>query len=243
MAAMAVTMRTESVPTPDGPMDLHVWLPATGSGPGVLLLQEIFGVGVYLRGVAERLADLGYVVGAPDVFWRIERNYVSDHTPEGLERSIGMMPKFDFPQGVADCVDALDTLAALPEVARAGGRVGVMGFCLGGGLAWFIAARSSRPAAVVAYYGSAIADGIEHAPHIAVPTLLHFGGNDPYIPNEVVEAVKAACAGKDHFEIHVQPDAGHAFDNFDAPMFHQPEAAAAAWAITTGFLQRHLPVG
>ena len=73
------TTRTDTVTVDDGTFDLHVWVPEAGHGPGLLLLQEIFGVGAYLRAVAERLVALGYVVGAPDVFWRIERNWASSH--------------------------------------------------------------------------------------------------------------------------------------------------------------------
>ena len=103
----------------------------------MLLIQEIFGVGAYIRAVGERLAALGYVVGAPDVFWRIQPNWESDHTPEGVEASLGMVQKFDFPQGVADCVAALHALEELPEVQ---GGVGVVGFCLGGTLGYLTAA-------------------------------------------------------------------------------------------------------
>ena len=79
------TTRTDQVVVDGGAFDLHVWLPESGTGPGVLLIQEIFGVGAYIRAVGERLATLGYVVGAPDVFWRIQPNWESDHTPEGVE--------------------------------------------------------------------------------------------------------------------------------------------------------------
>ena len=81
--------RTESVETPDGSFDLTVWLPADGTGPGLLLIQEIFGVSDYIRAVADDLAGLGYVVGAPDLFWRLEPGYQADHDQEGLTRSLG----------------------------------------------------------------------------------------------------------------------------------------------------------
>jgi carboxymethylenebutenolidase len=156
-----------------------VWTPETGAGPGLLLIQEIFGVGPYIRAVAERLAELGYVVGAPDVFWRIQRNCESDHSPEGLDASIAMMPKFDFPQGVADCVSALHRLEELPEVA---GGVGVIGFCLGGSLG-FLTAAVGDPACCVSYYGSGIAGMLDQLDNIQCPVLFHFGDADAYIPS------------------------------------------------------------
>lgn len=230
--------RTVPVPCEGGEMDLFLWTPPSGHGPGVLLLQEIFGVGTYLRGVAARLTALGYVVGAPDVFWRIERGYVSEHTPEGLERSLGMMPRFmpQFAQGVDDCVAALGALRALPEVR---GGTGVLGFCLGGTLAWMVAAQAD-PDVCVSYYGSGVHQARGLAAAISCPTLLHFGAQDAYIPDAQVDEVRAALTGQHRFDVRVW-DAGHAFDNDDAPMFHQPEAAAAAWKVTTAFLAEHLP--
>ena len=132
-----MTTRTDQVTVGDGAFDLHVWLPEAGSGPGILLIQEIFGVGPYIRAVGERLAGLGYVVGAPDVFWRIQRNWESGHDEQGLNDSLGMISKFDFAKGIEDCVAALDALRDEPEVT---GGVGVMGFCMGGLLTYHVAA-------------------------------------------------------------------------------------------------------
>ena len=132
------TTRTDQVTVDDGSFDLHVWLPEAGHGPGMLLLQEIFGVGTYIRAVADRLAGLGYVVGAPDVFWRIQRNWEAGHDEAGLNESLGMISKFDFATGMADCVAALERLRDEPEVQ---GGTGVMGFCLGGLLTYQVAAQ------------------------------------------------------------------------------------------------------
>lgn len=233
-------LRTETVTVPDGSFDLHVWTPAAGSGPGLLLLQEIFGVGPYLRDVAERLAALGYVVGAPDVFWRQQRNWEADHDEEGLQASFGLVGAFfgAFDNGVGDCVAAFDRLNELDDVV---GAPGVIGFCLGGLLAYHVAACAS-PAVAVSYYGSNIAASLELAGRISCPILFHFGDSDPYIPNEQVAAITEAFAGNDRATIEVH-HAGHAFDNHRAPMFHNPEAAAEAWASTAAFLGRHLPAG
>src|ERR1700677_1789016 len=122
--------RVESVEVPDGTFALPVWLADAGSGPpGLLLIQEIFGISAYIRAVAEDLAGLGYVVAAPDLFWRIEPGFDAKHDQEGLARSLEMGQRFDVEQGVADSVTALDHLRRLLEVE---GGVGVIGFCLGG---------------------------------------------------------------------------------------------------------------
>ena len=239
IGVMAITTRTDRVVVDGGEFDLHLSLPEGGSGPGIVLLQEIFGVGTYIRQRAADLAALGYVVGAPDLFWRLEPNFVAEHDEAGLQTSFAMMGRFDFAVGTADCVAALRHLQALPGT---GGQVATMGFCLGGGLA-FLAAADGDPACCVSYYGSAVAPNIERAADVTCPILFHFGGADPYLPAEQVEVVQAAFAGRVDAEVVVQAGAGHAFDNFAAPMFTNPSAAAAAWPVTVDFLHRHLPVG
>ena len=229
--------RVESVETPDGSFDLTVWLPAEGAGPGLLLIQEIYGVSDYIRAVADDLAGLGYVVGAPDLFWRLEPGYQAAHDDAGLTRSLEMGSRFDAAQGVADSAAALEQLASLPEVE---GGLGVIGFCLGGAIAYFLAGQI-EVAAVVSFYGSGIADNLDTLDRINSPLQFHFGGSDPYIPRDQVARVEAAAAGRDNVEIHVEEDAGHAFHNRKAPMFHVPEPAARAWRRTEEFLQRHLP--
>lgn len=239
---MSSTLRTDRVTVADGSFELHVWVPAKGRGPGIVLFQEIFGVGPYIRAVGARLADLGYVVAAPDVFWRLERNWESDHTPEGLTSSIGLVGRFDFPTGIGDCVAAVARTADLPEVA---GGLGLMGFCLGGLLTYHVAARTCgtplMPKAAVSYYGSNIAASLDLASKITCPIMFHFGGNDAYIPNEQVDAIKAAFAGRPDASVQIESDAGHAFDNHEAAMFHNAEAAKRAWAKTTAFFAAQLP--
>jgi carboxymethylenebutenolidase len=230
--------RVESVQTPDGSFDLTVWVPDAGSGPCLLLLQEIYGVGEYIRAVAADLAQLGYVVGAPDLFWRLEPRYSAIHDASGLTRSLELASRFDMESGVADTVAALRHLAALPEVD---GGTGMIGFCFGGSVAYLAAARSS-PDVVVSFYGSAVPSALELLDSISCPLQMHFGGNDPYIPRDQVKAVEDAAAGRPNVELHVEEDAGHAFHNRVAPMFYQPEPASRAWQRTEEFLRRRLPV-
>jgi carboxymethylenebutenolidase len=132
----------------------------------------------------------------------------------------------------------LGHLAALPEVR---GGLGIVGFCLGGSIAYFVAARAQADA-VVSFYGSAVPDHLDALARISAPIQFHFGGNDPYIPRAAVARVEEAVGGRENAEIHVEEDAGHAFHNRKAPMFHQPEPAARAWRRAEDFLARHLPV-
>jgi carboxymethylenebutenolidase len=234
---VAMSSRVESVEVPGGSFDLPVWLPDSGSGPGLLLIQEIFGISDYIRAVAEDLAGLGYVVAAPDLFWRIEPGFDAAHDQDGLARSLEMGQRFDAEQGVADSVAALDHLAELPEVD---GGLGVIGFCLGGTIAYFVAGQA-EVAAVVSYYGSGVPDNLELLEQISSPVQFQFGGSDGYISREQVARVEEAAAGKPNVEVHVEEDAGHAFHNRKSAMFHMPEPAERAWQRTEEFLRRHLP--
>ena len=237
---MAAAPRIESVSVDDGTFDLHVVAPESGAGgPGILLLQEIFGVNDFLLGKAADLAELGYVVACPDVFWRIERNVALPHDEESLGKAFGYMERFntvDMAVTAADLLAALAALRALPEVR---GGAAAMGYCLGGRLAYEVAAAGD-PDACVSYYGAGIADRLDDADRITCPVLFHFGGNDPFIPNEQADAVATAFAGRDDVEVVVQPDAGHAFENLLAPAFGDAGAASRSWPVTVSFLERTL---
>jgi carboxymethylenebutenolidase len=230
--------RVESVQTTDGPFDLTVWLPDAATGPGLLLIQEIYGVSDYIRAVAEDLAGLGYVVAAPDLFWRLKPRHQAVHDEAGIAESLDLGSRFDTHRGVDDAVAALERLAALPEVR---GGLGVIGFCLGGTIGYFLAVRAQVDA-LVSFYGSEVPGHTDVLAHISAPIQFHFGGSDPYIPRDQVALVEAAVRDTQNAEIHVEEDAGHAFHNRKAPMFHRPEPAARAWQRTEEFLARHLPV-
>lgn len=234
---MSMLSRTETVAMPDGgEMGAYVALPASGAGPGVLVLMEIFGVGSYIRRAAERLAELGYVALAPDLYRRTQPGFEAAHDEAGLAEAFAAVGRLDTEGAVEDAIVALQHLRGLPELS---GPVAVLGFCLGGTLAFRVAAAGD-PAAAVAYYGSGIADALSDGEQISCPVLFHFGGEDPYIPREDAERVAAAAASRPDWDVHIQPDGGHAFDNHDAPMFSRPEAAARAWGLTSEFLAQNL---
>ncbi|SNT25760.1 carboxymethylenebutenolidase [Actinomadura meyerae] len=223
---------TEKVVVPDGEFDLRVW---GERGPGVLLLQEIFGVGDYMEAVAEDLVALGFVVAAPDMFWRIEPNWTTAHNEEALPKGMSMVSQFDWEKGVADAKAALDVLKGLPGV----GKVGVLGFCFGGTLAYLLGAQAEVDS-LVSFYGSGVPGALDQIDALRSPVQFHFGGDDPYIPREDVAKVERAVEGRENIEIHVQEDGGHAFHNRKAPMFYQPEPAERAWRLTEAFLKRTL---
>jgi carboxymethylenebutenolidase len=236
-----MTSRTEQIRAHDGgELAGYLALPKSGSGPGLVVIQEIFGVNDYIKGVCERLAKLGYVAMAPDLYWRLEPGIAIDEKePGGLQKAFDHVGRLDFAQAGDDAVAAFEHLRGLPEVA--GGRVGIIGFCLGGGISYMVAALSD-PVTCVSYYGSAIPNALQLAGQVECPVLFHFGGADDYIPAEKQQAVREAFAQNARAEFHVHEGAGHAFDNHNAAMFHHERAARDAWAQTVDFLKRTLPV-
>jgi len=233
-----MVIREETVAVPDGRFASPVWLPESGRGPGILLIQEVFGVDDYIRSVAARFAGRGYVVAAPDMFWRLHPGWRAGKDEASLTASLDLATRFDAERGLADALAALRHLSALPEAA---GGLGVVGFCFGGTVAYQLAARAD-PTATVSFYGSGVPDALDLLDEVDGPLQMHFGGSDPYIERAAVARVQEATAGRPNVEVHVQESAGHAFCNDTNPMFFQPGPAAAAWRLTDDFLARHLPV-
>ena len=217
----------------------YLTLPGSGSGSGIVVIQEIFGVSDYIKDVCERLSNLGYVALAPDLYSRIDGESVIDERSENaLPRAYASMQKLDVAQAARDSASAVDHLRTVPEVS--GGRAGIMGFCLGGGVAYLVAA-ASEPDVAVCYYGSAIPGNLDKAADVHCPVLFHFGDADEYITAEQRAAVEKAFAGRSHTEFHLHRGPNHAFDNHNAAMFYHPEAAASAWKQTVAFLEREFP--
>ena len=234
----ATGARHERIRTPVGELAAHVALPATGSGPGIVLLHEIFGVNAYVRDSARRLAALGYVALAPDLYWRTQPGLELNHSPAGVEAGRAAAQKLDVAAAVGDAIDVLEVLRSMPEVVDR--RAGVLGFGLGGTLAYEVAVHGD-PAVAVAFYGPGIPGALDAAEQIACPLIMHWGGADPCIARDQVDAVVAMAAGRDNIRCHVYERAGHAFDNHHASRFHVPEASALAWERTADFLARELP--
>jgi carboxymethylenebutenolidase len=221
-------------------MPCHLWLPEAGSAPGIVLFQEIFGVSAYIRARAGDLADLGYAVLAPELYWRLGRSEVEETGPDYLEEAMGLVGKLDWAAAVGDGAQAVTWLRARPEVR---GGTGAFGFCFGGGLAFAVAAtmpEGTAPDALVSYYGSALPQLLDLAPQVKGPSLHHFGLADAYIPVEQVRAIEAAVTAQGATFLTYE-GAGHAFDN-PRPEFHHEEASRRAWEATRGWLAQQLPV-
>ncbi|OZM81979.1 dienelactone hydrolase family protein [Pseudonocardia sp. MH-G8] len=233
----------ETITTPDGDFDAFCALPETSPAPAVLVLQEAFGVNDNIRGLAEQLADAGYLALAPDVFWRIEPRF-ERKDESGLADGMARIQQLDFGLVPADLTATMAHARAMPEC---NGTVGGIGFCLGGALAYMLA-TSARvdgrgPDAVVSYYGSAVHGMLGSVDRIECPVLFHYGARDPWIPTEQIDDVERAVAGLPDVTLH-RYDAGHAFSNWDAPSLYDEPAARTAWERTLRFLDEHLrPAG
>lgn len=262
---MSVMLQHE-IATSNGTLPAQLWLPqgASGQVPGLVVLQEIYGLSDYIQARCEDLADLGYAVLAPQVFARLDPPV--DKVPEdgvepevALGQALELAGKVDWDLAVRDGLAAMAALAGLGPVLE--DRIGLLGFCFGGGLAFNIAAAASQtppttgaapagragrpPAALVSYYGSALPQLLPLAADVDCPSLHIFGTADDYIPMEKVEQIReAVTAGGEREQVRVElhEGAGHAFDNPN-PLFFHEQASVAAWAQTREFLAEALPTG
>jgi carboxymethylenebutenolidase len=209
-------------------------LPPAGRGPGLLLWQEIFGVNRHIRAVAEQYALDGFVVLAPDAFWRQAPQVDLGYEGDDRARALGLMQGYAADQALADIATSLAALRARPELQ---GGVGSVGYCMGGRLA-FLAAATTHIDAAVAYYGGGIHTQLDRAPAITARMQFHYAGHDDHIPPSAVEAVRSALAGQ-ATEVHVYPDAMHGFNCWDRAAYHAP-SAALAHSRSLGFLAQNL---
>jgi carboxymethylenebutenolidase len=201
----------------------YLALPPAGHGPGLVLLQEIFGVNAHIRAVAEQYALDGFVVLAPDVFWRQAPRVELGYTGGDWERAIALMKAYAAQEAIDDLAATVKTLRARHEVG--GRKVGAAGYCMGGRLAYLAAATAGVDAAVP-FYGGGIHLQLERAATITCPVQFHYAEHDANIPLTAVEQVRQAFAGK-AAEVHVYPGAHHGFNCWARDSYHAPSAALA----------------
>ena len=201
--------------------------PKGTSKGAVVVIQEIFGVNHHIRSVCDRFADEGYVAVAPALFDRQERNFESGYSPDEIASARRFIANPDWDAMVRD------TQAAIEDV-KAAGPVAVVGFCMGGTIAFLGATRLGGLSAAVAYYGGRIVAYADEKPRC--PTQMHFGALDQSIPLSDVEIIKQKRAD---CEIHVYSEAGHGFHCDERASYHQP-STALAWQRTQAFLKKHM---
>jgi carboxymethylenebutenolidase len=201
----------------------YLALPPGGRGPGLVVAQEIFGVNQPMREIADAFAARGYVVLVPDLFWRLAPNVELGYTPEDWQKAFGYFQRFNVDTGVDDIQTAITTLR---EQAFVRAHVGVMGFCLGGKLAYLSACRTDADVAI-GYYGVGIEDALDEAHHLHCPLVLHIAQLDKYCDQAAQEKISQSLGHRDDVQVWIYPAADHAFARPGGEHYHPPSADLA----------------
>jgi carboxymethylenebutenolidase len=200
--------------------------PARG---GVVVIQEIFGVNHHIRAVCDRLADAGYRAMAPQVFDRMSPNFESGYSEAEVAKAREFIPRLDWAKLM------LDASAAVDALKKEGGPVAMIGFCMGGTVAFIAATRLGGLAASICYYGGQIVRFADNKPRC--PVQMHFGEKDASIPMSDVETIRQK---RPECEIFTYPGAGHAFNRDEHPASYEPNSARIAWQRSLAFLAKTL---
>ncbi len=232
MSAAAIQIETR-----DGAFGGYLARPGlTGTGPGVLVLQEIFGVNTNMRSLCDDLARQGFVALAPDLFWRIEPGIMlDDRQDEDLQRAFGLFSEFNVDQGMEDIAAALSALREHPACT---GKAGAVGYCLGGLLAYLSASRTDVDASV-GYYGVSIHERLGEASRIEAPLMLHIAGRDEFVPPKAQAVISEGLRNHPQVTLHHYPERDHAFARVDGGHYHAEDAATANDRTLT-FFRRYL---
>lgn len=190
-----------------GEFDGYLALPASGYGPGIVVIQEIFGINSYMRSVADWYAAHGFVAVCPDLFWRLQRNVELTDKGDDWNKAIEFYEAIDEDKAVADTAATVDFLR---RHSACSGRVGAVGFCMGGNLAYLLSTRF-KPDCAVGYYGVSIEKTLDEAKNLASPLMLHVAGHDKFCPPEAQAQIHAALDSNPLVAIHDYPDLDHAF--------------------------------
>jgi carboxymethylenebutenolidase len=201
--------------------------PAGAPKGAVVVIQEIFGVNHHIRSVCDRLAKEGYVAIAPSIFDRTSPNFQSGYSPEEIAEARKFVANPDWAAMLRDTQAAIDAVKSV-------GPVGMIGFCLGGSIAYVAATRLSGLKAAIGYYGGAIARFADEKPK--VPTQLHFGEQDAGIPLTDVETIKGK---RPELEVFTYASAQHGF-HCDERASYDKASADIAWPRSIAFLAKHL---
>jgi len=219
-----------------GEFSAYIALPPTGKGPGLIVIQEIFGVNANMRAWCDHFASLGFVALSPDLFWRQKPGVqLTDKTEAEWKQALAYMQGFDIDKGVEDLAATLDMLRQHPACT---GKVGDVGFCLGGRLATLMATRTNADASV-SYYGVGLEALVGEFDQIKRPLMLHMAEQDKFVTPEAREKVRLTAEKTPHVIVHVYPGVNHAFARVGGEHYDAPSAQKANER-TLAFLQQNL---
>ncbi|MDP3174157.1 MAG: dienelactone hydrolase family protein [Phenylobacterium sp.] len=227
---------TITITTEDGAFSAYLARPASTPAPAIIVLQEIFGVNAGLRQICDNLAGEGFLAVCPDLFWRLEPGIeLTDQTPEDWKKAFALMNAFDVDQGMVDVAAVVDQVRDLDECS---GKVGAVGFCLGGLLAFLTATRTDVDASV-AYYGVGIENRTVEIEKLAQPLMMHIAEDDQFVPKEAQAIILQAMKNDQNIEIHTYPGRNHAFAREGGEHYNEADAKLAAGR-TLSFFKTHL---
>jgi carboxymethylenebutenolidase len=220
----------------DGNFTAYLAKPASTPAPGVIVIQEIFGVNAFVRAVCDAHAAHGRFALAPDLFWRVEPGVqLTDKTQEEWDRAFGLMQRFDTDKGITDIQASITHLRTVPGCS---GKVGAVGYCLGGKLAYLTAARTDVDCSV-GYYGVGIQGLLGEAAGIRRPLMLHVAEKDQFVPPEAQKKIHAALDGNALVTLHDYPGMDHAFAR-EGGVHYDKACADLANGRTNTFFRQHL---
>src|SRR5688572_4861912 len=218
-----------------GEFDAYLALPAGGYGPGIVVLQEIFGINSYIRSVADWYAAHGFVAVAPDLFWRMQRNVELTDKGDDWNKALAFYQGIDEDKAVEDSAAALDFLR---RHTACSGHAGAVGFCMGGNLAYLLSVRF-KPDCAVGYYGVSIEKTLDEAKNLSSPLMLHIAGDDKFCPPEAQRQIHSALDSNPFVTIHDYAGQEHAFGRPGGEHFN-PAAAEIAELRSLEFLVKQL---
>ena len=198
-------------------------LPAKTPAPGIVLLPEVFNTNDHIRAVVDGYAEDGFVVLAPDVYWREAAGNYLPYTDQGRAKAQSLRWQMDRDQFTSDLGD---TVAALTAHEACTGKVGVMGFCLGGKFTYLSSVRHKISAAV-SYYGVQIDEHLDEAENLNCPIVMHFAENDPHVPADTVAAIKTRMGDWNNVDVRIYPGTEHGFNRFGYEPYNETQAAIA----------------
>ena len=215
---------TLTITTPDGDFSAYVARPKAENAPAIVVIQEIFGVNKVMRDIADGLAAQGYVAIVPDLFWRIEPGIdITDQSEAEWKRAFELFNAFDVDAGVNDIAATITKARQLPGV---NGKVGAVGYCLGGLLAFLTATRTDVDASV-SYYGVGIEKHVAEAEKLTHPLLMHIAEKDQFVPPEARQLILSALKDHPQIELHTYADRDHAFAREGGAHYDAADAAKA----------------
>lgn len=219
-----------------GTFKAYVAYPDVMPAPAVIMIQEIFGINQEMRDKCDEMADQGYIGICPDLFWRIEPGIeLVDSVQEQLERAFQLFGEFDQKEGLKDLKS---TLSAIKSHEKCNGKVACVGYCLGGKLAYMMAANSDVNASV-SYYGVGLETMLDDAYKFKNPVLIHIAGDDDFVPKDAQEEIIETMKDNDYAETYRYAGMDHAFARGNG-MHYNKEAADLANSRTAKFLKDNL---